>query len=284
MEGIKYITDDSGQREAVVIDLNLYGEQAQNLLIRLEQENSEAKWLRSSLYVNALMPIYCGYIRKIKELSVNSYEKVSSPLLISVHEDYRRANLKIMFVGKETNGGLGDGRLLGSEAEIVNNLLECYEGFDMAQHSVIKSLHRKSPFWRFIYALSKRINNHNEYRRDFIWTNLSKVDQGTNTPSFELLELLQKHDLNLLKEEVGVLKPDVVVFLTGWSYHQYMKKYLNISDNINLEESNYVKRVEIKGFPDLTYCTYHPRYLSTTKNFELVLKAITAHVDAHLAK
>ena len=137
-----------------------------------------------------------------------------------VFEEYESMTKKILFVGQETHGWGQMSKHLDTEV-----LQKQYDNFKLGKAADYNdnkpARYLRSPFWNFSRSLFYNLNkNHDSVSRKtngFLWTNISKFDAGTTTPSSEL----QQQNITgfeLLRSEITTVKPDVVVFLTGIKY------------------------------------------------------------------
>jgi hypothetical protein len=78
----------------------------------------------------------------------------------------------------------------------------------------------KSAFWRLIRKLSEElIEQNDEVINKIVWSNLykiSKAEQGN--PSGGLMDIQFEICRDILKFEIELFKPKIIVFLTGWSW------------------------------------------------------------------
>ena len=153
--------------------------------------------------------------------------------------------------------------------EIIYYLQWMYEDFRIQR----KSDH--TPFWRGLRSFNKAITG--ELENDaFLNTQLVRFDLNGSRPPLEIEELVQQ-EFNVLPYEIKVLKPNVIVFLTGPNYDSRIEKTFNdwhaIDSNLKfIEVPGYsirqFARIEHPVLPFHTYRTYHPKYL-LLKNTDL---------------
>lgn len=217
-------------------------------------------------------------------------EEVSAPLLMHVFDEYLNMDKKIMIVGQETHGW--GGSINGKPS--VNSLLKMYEGFALGKSADYndgkKPRYLKSPFWNFSRSLFHRLNGHiPSVRRGtdgFLWTNISKFDSKTSTPSDELQERNLK-GFHLLKDEISITKPDIVIFLTGTKYDGRIAsvfggKVVEVASGVPLHRI----KTDNGELPLMTFKTEHPRTLcqhkkyKSEKMYHKVLAEIIATVNA----
>lgn len=243
--------------EEETLESKVISEPGELLIRRIEYE------LRNAHRVNAnrrLREYYEGALPGIQG-SLISFNDVSSPLFLSVTEEYEQSKIKVLIVGQQTNGW---DVLTNSTDEI----LECYTDFQMGVN------YRNSPFWRAACQLNDEINPVGP-ERAFLWSNLVKVDQDGERPSNIVEELIGKSDL--LQEEMRILQPQVVIFLTGPYYDERLEATFPGIENTQM--SRWTRKLYSKHLPDKSYRTYHPSWLVQSGNWD-ELKAIVTDIRA----
>jgi hypothetical protein len=194
---------------------------------------------------------------------VASGEDVSAPFLPWVHPDYDRAAVRLVVVGKETNGW-GDHPLAGrSPAEAVETLMGEYRDFALGTR-----YQGAVAYWTPVHELYQALNP-NGATRGFVALNASVVDQGGDTPNPELQAAII--GTGLLPEEIRILEPDVVVFHTGPAYETWLDGWF---PGLHREGDSMLAQLTAPGLPALTFRTYHPRYL----NYRSMRSAVYARI------
>jgi hypothetical protein len=84
----------------------------------------------------------------------------------------------------------------------------------------------RSAFWQCVQYLAQRIPNFSasevpsvrEWSSQMIWTNLHKIgtDEGIGTPDSDLRKKQLELSKEILRKEIQVLKPSMIVLLTDW--------------------------------------------------------------------
>lgn len=214
---------------------------------------------------NELKQLYETYLTELKKATHGIGDQFSHPILMHVFDDYEKVNRKVMFVGKETYSWYGT--MENSERLNVDLILDNYKDFELA-----KDYHGKnSPFWSFIKTIHHRLNGE-EHPLGFLYTNFSKCDSHKTTPSPELQKLNEK-GFDLIKEEIKISKPDVVIFITGWEYeNQFQRVFQGLGYETLIE--NYLYKCKHAELPAHSYMTMHPKALRLRKKFESVMEGI----------
>ena len=175
-----------------------------------------------------------------------------------------------MFVGQETHGW---GKMNSDPRQTVKDLLVMYEGFNLGKSAdygdgkPFRNL--KSPFWNFSKSFFHNVNHTNpEVSRKtngFLWTKISKFDCNSTTPDNNL-QTRNEAGFHLLKEEIAILRPDIVVFLTGTKYDGWIDKVFKPARKEVMPEGFLNKLSVIDGsLPKRTFQTKHPRTLLGSK-------------------
>lgn len=207
-----------------------------------------------------LARIYNVFYPEFQGLRKNfSNFNMANPYLLSLPDGYAMALLRVMLIGKETNHW---GTELANVS--VETLMELYRKF------VIEGWGDNYAFWTFVSALR-------EYSRDdlgnavsVISNNVVKVGNDGIGFNDELLEAMLKKE-NLLKEEIGILRPDILIFLTGPSYDPVIKKILGDFAIESIDPALRLDRLYIDGLDVEAYRCYHPRYLSCRRKWNPAL-------------
>lgn len=149
----------------------------------------------------------------------NAYSGIFLP---SVSESYSRSKIRTMIIGKETRawrdttcrGKLG----LKYEREDVIASQETHA-------KVVMELGARSKFIQFYRSACKRLND-DEKGDSIVWSNLLCVSNHSKSPvgskAFGAVKALSK---DLLVAQIEVLKPSVILFVTGTSYDKYIRAF-----------------------------------------------------------
>jgi len=202
---------------------------------------------------------YIDYVKFLKE-EFDSSNNISYPLLIHAFEEYQESNNKIMVIGQETNGWIGDLDFTLSSHDIVVKSIEHYKEFELGNN------YYNSPFWRFCKK-AKSVLTKSSNLKEIVWTNLSKFDVDESTPNKDIRNR-NKKGYALLKKEISIFKPDIILFLTSWKNDEVL---MSIFDDVKISKiddysGKYLSRVVSNDLPVNSFRTYHPRFLPTKKS------------------
>lgn len=162
---------------------------------------------------------------------------------------------KILIVGQETNG---------------------WEFKENAKESILFTLgflyspqHNGKLSFTFPFDFCKSINYYNydeNYRKTyFAWVSLRKFayNEKHAYPLNREIQNIINNEYNILEEEIKIINPDIVLFLTGPNYDYYIKNQLKGVEFKTVEnyQIGQFARVEHKSLPDNSFRIYHPFYL-----------------------
>ncbi|MCF2518521.1 hypothetical protein [Dyadobacter sp. CY351] len=210
------------------------------------------------LYLQKLSKIYTT----IRTHAVDSQLKnLHGPFLIEVQPEYLEASKKIMFVGMETHGwrkcDLGEDLMISYQ-----KVMECHREF-MSQEKPINS-----PFWWFMRDLNA-VYQQSDLRKTVLWTNLSKIDVGKSRPTGQLFNNTMAGFIDLLVEEIDLLKPAIVVIMTSSpNYRWHLGEHLGLTTGLARREElmpRLLYRWTADKLPTNTFQICHPNSLRFRK-------------------
>ena len=201
--------------------------------------------------------------------------EVSAPFLVKTNEQYEVAKPRVVVVGQETNGWLGLYKEFLDRNTIID-ALSTYESFDFGRMY-------NSTFFQYFDRIRNSIfgaNATKDSRKVILWLNLFKFFHGSmiRSPHLEAVLNLQA---DVFQQELKLLKPDVVIFLTGPNYDCIIRRfYPNVLPKpLEVYSERQVAQLVHRDLPSLTFRTYHPGYLNRfKKKTEHCLPAILKRV------
>ena len=175
--------------------------------------------------------------------------------LACVPPNYEKMKYKILIVGQENNS-------YGYETEPKKSML-----FTLDFQS--NRYYDNAPFFSFPYSFCASINdcdNEKYSKKSYLaWVNLKEFSFETSSkkPLNEKAQNIIDNEYNILEEEIKIINPDIVLFLTGPNYDYYIKAQLNGVEFKTVENYNIRQfaRVEHKSLPKNSFRIYHPVYL-----------------------
>jgi len=210
-----------------------------------------------------LLDLYTSHSTNFKSIVGLTTEehKLNGPYLCSPGKEYLESKVKIVFVGQETNGWT-------THAD-VSLQMQTYAGFGLGKNYV------SSPFWNVIRKIEKAATGQHYCCASL---NLNKFDVNGNPPREPFLATIQKLD-HILKDEIQLLKPDLIVFFTGWRHDSRLTNIFNA----NLIEVDGFKKRELAEMKLADesfkiFRTYHPNYLRRSGLENKVINTLVSKV------
>lgn len=189
------------------------------------------------------------------DICIKKYPGLSGPILMNIPESYFNSKKKLMIIGQQTFGwDIGD----------IDKLLKCYFDFNFAEN------HVQSPFWNMTKKITEILGIS---RFSIAWTNLIKCDFNDGSPPDQISDEIFKA-FPVLKNEIEILTPEIIVFFTG---HSNDGKILQALPGSNFNSvpnytDNVLSRVVNSVLPINSIRTHHPKYLRMSGNEETVLE------------
>ncbi|KJD30985.1 hypothetical protein PW52_16950 [Tamlana sedimentorum] len=189
-------------------------------------------------------------------------QKPTNPLLLSINENaYLESDIKVLFLGQETNDWGND--FSGN----IEETLEIYDDFYNSNYALDSY---GGHFWnginRFIELMNKKFKGK---KVSYIWSNVVKIGasgRDQNHPE-DYIYNIELENFKVLEKELDILKPDVILFVSGPNYDYNIEKNLEgvkfSSFNSNFSTRQLAK-IKYKNFKNI-YRTYHPNYLWRNK-------------------
>lgn len=177
-------------------------------------------------------------------------DTLSAPFLLNVSEDYLVAPVRVMFIGKETNGWYHKLRMYYETADALASLkLRYAEQFRRSTAS--------SAFLRRTRALAGDLAGGK--RTAICWNNVMKMDWNQGNPnsrnSINHSRELFDFSVATVRHEIEVLKPDVVIFGTGHRYDRAVHAVLPSRETV-YKEPRRLWHFRSEGME--CYRTFHP--------------------------
>ena len=182
--------------------------------------------------------------------------KPANPLLLYIdeEEEYKNADIRLMIFGQETNSWYDE---RGATIDAVQTL---YDGF----FNEGECWGYGGQFWngisRFLSSLKTKFP---DKKIRLTWNNIVKIGkQGDKGIPPDYIYEIEREKFHVIPTELEILKPNVVLFLTGPNYDSVIKdnfgelKYEALPNSTERQLS----RVTLKDV-EFAYRTYHPNYL-----------------------
>ena len=229
---------------------------------------------------------------QLKELYLNRWDNLSSklknfiisdefeikptnPLLLSHKnpKEFYDSDIKIMILGQENNDWEGE---FGNDYEsLLKTCADFYQG-EYYEHLGYFKNH-----YNLIVDLFK--DKFKDKKIGFFWSNVIKIGKAYDKglPPKYILDVL-KTDFNVLQDEINIIKPDVIIFISGPDYDDYIKDQLL---NISLEpvDGYGIREFAQMEIPNIKYAfrTYHPRKMNFLgkEKYSKIYKTIVSKIE-----
>lgn len=219
-----------------------------------------------------LMDLYSGlwpdFCKAMKSITANTAAAAlpTNPLLLFVKDDgadYEKADLRVVVFGRENNdwGGTFSAENIAPREEI-DRIQEIYNGyFNYGDGSRKIFMHGME---KFMSRLREKCPGRTI---EYVWNNIVKIGKARipgqknaiGIPPQQIQEVEMQY-FPVVEEELRILKPDVVLFLTGPSYDPVIVKRIQgvTFSPLTSAHGQEIARVEIPGVK-WAYRTFHPR-------------------------
>ena len=213
--------------------------------------------------MNKIESIYDDYLTELNRItSIINYRKnrdiATNPLLLKYNNSYENAQNKIMLFGQETNfwyKELNEGIYTGIKSDLLNLYNEFFWEDGCYEYG-----RRYGGMWRGVEAFFDILDSNKSINYQYIWNNLIKIGKtGKGRPDF--YNEIKDINRNIIKQEVDILKPNLVIFFSGPNYDDIITDVFgNIEDKTIFGYTSHQIRVfSVNSIPAIR--TYHPGYL-----------------------
>lgn len=188
----------------------------------------------------------------------NLNNRASNPLMLKINEDWQNADVKVMIFGQENNfwGGECDngGAVFCGK---VNEVIDIYETF------YLNKKRKYGPYWNEFNRIINKTTTR-EKKVAFLWNNIVKIGR-LGMGCVPAIHKITNEDFNVIAAEIRILKPNILIFLTGPDYDIKIKDALGDYTKNEIKGYDQQQMCEIKFDTDydLALCvrTHHPNYL-----------------------
>ena len=189
--------------------------------------------------------------------------KPTNPLLLQIdnEEDWKNADIRLMFFGKEPNWWGGEcNEEAKPERPGINCLLKTYDIYFNKEGC----WENPTPFFRgvglFIELLQKKYPQPKKI--SLVWNNIIKIGkEGIGHPGSNIYRIEREY-FSVIKDELKILKPNLVLFFTGHDYDDVIKDNFGEQElsKIGTYPKEEISKVCIDSVP-FAFRTYHSGYL-----------------------
>ena len=285
----------------------LYNDHWDDLIRQLD-----ANGLRDKLQCPFLISLYrSGQEREEREKAQEADDNWYAKKADAKHEEwYTKADLKIMFFGREPNWWVRYNEE-GEDPADVGSVMVAYEDYlddnynAVDAHFYKERIDHRNRF--LLFGVNGIMSGIRELLKDFpgkrvslIWNEISKLSKrkgegGEAVNTFE--HSIEQRCFHVIPKEIEILKPDIVVFLTGpneTKYCDYIRENFNIIgepmalSDLPIDDVSKLQLEEVK----LAYLTHHPGYMPEGKKandfhwtlYNAILADIKENIDKLLKK
>ena len=190
-------------------------------------------------------------------------EDIEGPFLIDLLPGYQGSRKRLLVFGQETHGWYCD---YGD----FSRQIEGYRTFNLGES------YRPTPFWDFVRRLELAVCGQHYTSA---WLNLNRFDMNSGRPTPEVEALISELD-PLILDELAILEPQIVVFLTGPNYDSRLQSiFPDVKFLPDAGNSRQFSRIESRFLPKNTFRTYHPGYLRRSGMEELIFTRLMSEIQ-----
>lgn len=208
--------------------------------------------------------------------------RLSAPLFLRVPEKWTTSQHKLLVIGKETRGWSAfpeqNIETCGQFIETPNSVQALIKGYERFNFGELFSSTQKSPFWSTYKKLRGDLEK--DVTGSILWTNLFRMalDQGSvvKNATQDEIETIYRTTSELLADEIAILAPRAVIFFTGPSYDDSVKRFFPGAALQRLPNHaiRSLARITHTSLPEHSYRTYHPKFLSYKKLLPAMISAL----------
>ena len=183
------------------------------------------------MHNESLFTSYCSILSTLDTKYLDSKgpegkrpEGLSGLFLTSVHDEYPTAKNKIMIVGSETAGWnvLKEGEGFSNLREYVRRSMEKHQKFFQAQ--LVRNNSRGYSFHNFTRSIATKCG-----KEGLIYSNLFCFDWKDSSPiKTPHFETIRQYSESLLKQQIQILKPGIIIFANGMTSVPHRREYFPI--------------------------------------------------------
>lgn len=198
-------------------------------------------------------------------------KKATNPFLLKVPDNYNAFRNRIMVFGQETNTWCKE---CGDKSAFSNNITESiavYERFYLKRG--IKNY--RGPFWNEMKRIIKEIEKGGN--SIVIWNNINKIGRIGKGNIKEINHIQFKY-FQVIRDEIKLLQPNILVFLTGSNYDFFIEKNISSFSQEKISDSLYGLKFK-NGYENIIALkTNHPNRLYHLKKNRIVMPKLISEI------
>lgn len=198
-------------------------------------------------------------------------KKPTNPLLLKIDNetDFKKAEIRIMIFGQETNGWY-------ENSDDLESIINAYQEFFGTDYCYSYG----GQFWNGVNRFRSMLQEkYPDKKIRLVWNNLVKTGKsdGRGMPP-DYIYQIERYNFEVIKEELKIVNPNVVLFLSGPNYDKIIKDNFGALKYEPLAPFSERQLSKI-AFDSVDFCfrTYHPNYLwrnNINSYFDRILKEI----------
>jgi len=203
--------------------------------------------------------------------NVSKDKRATNPFLISVCDNYKEFKNSIMIFGQETNGWCCE---CGKASEFSNSLsksLKIYDSFYL-KGGIYQY---RGPFWNEFKRIKREVTK--SKNAVFVWNNINKIGRIGKGNIKEINEI-QFNKFDVIRDELNILKPQILVFLTGNDYNHFIRHNIEKFKEIQLNDSITELKFENEFSHLKAFKTFHPNALYRQRKNKTVISDLITEI------
>lgn len=207
---------------------------------------------------------WSGYIENVRKTTDSAY-----PFLILPRKSYCEHNKRIMICGQETQGWGNELDGVNPEEVSPQRIMNIYNGF-------VNSGAYNSPYWNFSHRIEEALPDARS-----VHNNIVKVGKRSGAGCNDSINALALQHFNVFRSELDILRPNVILFLTGPNYDWRIKSVLGEFSAKPVTSGMFIDSLTFSN-PSLPPAvrTYHPGYIQRQGMFQQYAETIAKEISS----
>jgi|GEM_PF-2717620 hypothetical protein len=204
------------------------------------------------------------------EALFSAHAELSGFFLPSPSPNYFKSHPRVFVVGQETRGWRNKACRIKNEFSIDDAEIDASMKVSQKFSS---SGAKKSTFLQFYRKLSATIDSGS--RDAALWSNQFCVSHNSGSPVSlppEKFDIVKKLSYKLLRAQIDILKPSVIIFTTGPSRDKYIKECFPEYETVNIIEPRRLWHFKVGDVNCIR--TSHPRWVEGTEYLDRAIQMV----------
>lgn len=215
--------------------------------------------------LSALYEVNWEFLRKTTDKYEAQGYALANPYLLTASDNYQNAKVRVMCMGKETMGWGGE----FTDKPTIKELQQLYTLYTHQEGGNDAAFHR---FVGWLSSLSPNV--------DVIPNNIIKVGKKSTNGYYKVVNDELHSVTHILKEEISILKPSVIVCPTSnlYAYNQPLTELLGEYTEMVIQQDLFVSERRYEAFPNTPFIMCpHPQGKSS-ENMDKVKQIISRYI------